>query len=308
VLAPGAIEAALKEETEVAVHSDELERAITLECEQARYEAERARRQFDAFEPENRLVVATLESRWNAALERVAELEGRLEAARAEKKNRTLPDRDTLLGLAERFEIVWRSPAADHRTKKRLVRLLVEEIIASVDQSEPFVELVIHWQGGKHTRLRVPRNRPGQHRHCTDREVVEVVRDLARSLPDGRIALVLNRLGYRTGAGNGFTQQRVVSLRNHHAISVFNAQNASDAPLTLAQAAEALGISTTTVRRMIKSGVIEARQPVPYAPWAIESSALASETVKRAVDAIRSGCKLPRTASELQINLINSST
>jgi hypothetical protein len=68
-----------------------------------------------------------------------------------------------------------------------------------------------------------------------------VVRDLARSLPDGRIALVLNRLGYRTGAGNGFTQQRVVSLRNHHGISVFNAQNASDAPLTLAQAARHLG-------------------------------------------------------------------
>ena len=308
VLAPGAIEAALKDETEIAAYGDELERALTLECEQARYEAERARRQFDAVEPENRLVAATLESRWNAALERVGELEGRLEATRTEKKNRTIPDRDTLLGLAERFDMVWHSPAADHRTKKRLVRLLVEEIIASVDQSEPFVELVIHWQGGKHSRLRVPRNRPGQHRHCTDREVVEVVRDLARSLSDGRIALVLNRLGYRTGAGNGFTQQRVVSLRNHHGISVFNAQNTADAPLTLAQAAEALGISTTTVRRLIKSGVIEARQPIPYAPWAIDSAALASERVKRAIDAVRSGCKLPRTASELQINLINSST
>lgn len=307
VLAPGAIEAALKSATDATGKQDELQRAVALELERAEYEAERARRQFDAVEPENRLVAATLESRWDAALRSVNELRARLETLRGERSAHPLPDRVALLELAGQFERVWHHPAADHRIRKRLVRLLIEEIIATVNETEPSIELVIHWKGGKHTALKILKNRTGQHSRSTKREVVEVVRELARRLPDGQIARVLNRLGYQTGAGNGFTEHRVVSLRNYHGIAVFKPDSAP-AAMTIAKAAAQLGVSAATVRRMIEAGLIEATQPVPYAPWAIDPELLSAESVKRAVDAVKTSGKLPRTEAARQLNLVKSVT
>jgi hypothetical protein len=307
VLTPGAIEAALASAVAVDDDTAVTRRALELELREARYEAERAQRQYDAVEPEHRLVATTLEQRWNAALERVASLEHRLDQLTATPAPPAPPDRATLLALAQEFPTLWADPATTAPIKKRLVRLLVEEIIVS-EQSARVLELLIHWKGGKHTRLHVPRNRTGQHRRCTNRAVVEVVRELARRVPDAQIARILNRLGYRTGAGNTWTQQRVVSLRHAHGIPIYTPSSDSAAPLTIGQAAHALGVSTTTVRRLITSGRLPATQPVSYAPWTIRPADLNAPSVQRAVQAVKSGRSLPRTVPETQLTLINSQT
>lgn len=307
VLTPGAIEAALANAEAVEDDTAAICRALELELREARYEAERAQRQYDVVEPEHRLVAATLEQRWNAALERVATLEQRLAHLAVAPAPPASPDRATLLALAEEFPTVWADPATDSRTKKRLVRLLIDEIIVS-PRPERVLDLLIHWKGGKHTRLPVPRNRTGQHRRCTARAVVEVVRDLARRVPDAQIARLLNRLGYRTGAGNTWTQQRVVSLRHAHDIPVYTPNPDDPAPLTIGQAAHALGVSTTTVRRLIVSGGLPATQPVRYAPWAIRPEDLRAPSIQRALQAVKSRRRPPRTAPETQLTLINSQT
>jgi hypothetical protein len=217
VLAPGAIEAALATEARAADDTATAPRAVELELRDARYEAERAQRQYDVVEPEHRLVAETLEARWNAALERVRGLEQRL--ATPDSERRLVADRATLLRLAEDFPGVWSAPTTDIRTKKRIVRLLIEEIVVTaITGSRPQVGLLIHWKGGTHTRLVIARNRTGQHGRSTDRAVVDVVRALARSLADAHIGRVLNRLGYRTGADHTWTQARVASLRQYHEI------------------------------------------------------------------------------------------
>jgi DNA invertase Pin-like site-specific DNA recombinase len=309
VLAPGAIEAALATATAgTAAHAGAW-RALELELQEARYEAGRARRQYDAVEPEHRLVAGTLEQRWNAALERVRDLEQRLSTVSAASAHHPAPDRATLLALAEEFPRVWTHAATDARTKKRIVRLLVEEIIAtSVPEPSPQVELIMHWKGGKHTRLVVSRNRTGQHRWCTDQAVVDVARALARRLPDAEIARVLNRLGYRTGAGNSWIQGRVTALRNNHGIPVFDP--AADHPklLTLDEAATRLAITKPAVRHMVKRGLLPATQPVRYAPWSIRVDDLETEVVRHAVDTVRRGHALPRTATANQLTFNNSMT
>jgi len=307
VLTPGAIEAALASAAAGADDTAATGHALDLELREARYEAERARRQYDAADPEHRLVAATLEQRWNAALERVATLERRLHQLTMAPAAPAPPDRATLLALAQEFPTVWADPATDARTKKRLVRLLIEEILVSPPDART-LDLLIHWKGGKHTRLAVPRNRTGQHRRCTDRAVVDVVRDLARRVSDAQIARLLNRLGYRTGAGNTWTQQRVVSLRHAHDIAVYTPDPAGIALLTIGQAARTLGVSTTTVRRLIVSGRLPATQPVAYAPWAIQPDHLHSPSVQRVVRAVQSGRRPPRTAPETQLTLMNPQT
>ena len=218
-----------------------------------------------------------------------------------------MPDRERLLALAQRFPETWSNPATDYRLKKRLVRLLIEEIMASVvtDQS---IQLIIHWKGGKHSILYVRKSRTGEHRYATDREVVEVVRELAPTLPDAQIARVLNRLGYRTGAGNTWIQSRVDSLRNNHGIAAFNPERDGDGVVTIGQAAQILDVSTEAVRKLIERGVLSARQPVPYAPWAISREQLADEPVRAAVEIVKLRRKLPQSIPAEQLNLIKSGT
>ncbi|MGH7391038.1 MAG: recombinase family protein [Candidatus Rokuibacteriota bacterium] len=144
VLAPGAIEAALDVADTATDHTDATRRALELELRQARYEAERARRQYDAAEPENRLVVDTLERRWNVTLERVRTLEQRVEALSAAPARPSADQRQRMLALAEDFPRVWRDAKTDVRLKKRIVRLVIEEIVAEVTTDPPTIVLVIH--------------------------------------------------------------------------------------------------------------------------------------------------------------------
>jgi excisionase family DNA binding protein len=233
----------------------------------------------------------------------------RLAALDATAAATTPPDRAQLLQLAADFPRVWSAAVADMRLKKRIVRLLVEEIVVStLDSPTPQLVLIIHWKGGKHTRLVIPRNRKGQHRYVTDRAIVNVVRELARAQPDQHIARVLNRLGYRTGAGHAWTQSRVAGLRSHHRIPAFDRRVDRQALLTMADAATHLSVSATTIRRMITRGLLPATQPVRDAPWAIRREDLDLETVQRTVAAIKRGGALPRTRATAQLSLEESHT
>jgi excisionase family DNA binding protein len=309
VLTPGAIEAACRITEAGGQERAAVRQAVELELREARYDAERARRQYDAVEPEHRLVATTLERRWNATLGRVQELEQRRAALAADAERQVAPDRVALLRLAEDFPRVWDHRSADIRTRKRIVRLLIEEIVVKVlPGTREQIELTIHWKGGKHTQLVIPRNRTGQHRRSTDRAVVDVVRDLARAQPDAHIARVLNRLGYRTGADNTWTALRVLSLRRSHGIAAFEREADRRGVLTIAEAASTLGVSAATVRRLIVLGMLPATQPVPHAPWAIRQEDLALDAVQRAVTAIKAGRALPRSQDEGQLTLAESTT
>jgi excisionase family DNA binding protein len=151
-------------------------------------------------------------------------------------------------------------------------------------------------------------NRTGEHRRSTDRAIVDVVRELARVQPDAQIARVLNRLGYRTGAGNTWTEQRVTSLRSYHGISAFARSIDRPNTLTIAAAAVCLGVSAGTVRKLIARGHLPATQPVLYTPWAIRREDLDREGVQEAVAAIRAGRPLPQHADAGQLTLEESTT
>jgi hypothetical protein len=124
-----------------------------------------------------------------------------------------------LLTLGADLEKTWNSPGATPATRKRIIRTLINEIVVRV--SEQTIELVVHWHGGDHTELKVKKNRTGRHRWTTTTDVVDLVRALARQMPDKAIASLLNRAGKTTGKGNSWTQGRVCSLRNKQTIAVY---------------------------------------------------------------------------------------
>jgi DNA invertase Pin-like site-specific DNA recombinase len=288
VLQPLGIEAAIGAiEAQHAIRGEK-QRHVELALEQARYEAARAARQYDAVDPENRTVAAELERRWNERLLAVRSLEEELDAlSRSVATALTPADRERLLALGADVEKAWNSPTAAAVTRKQILRTVIDEIIVRVEQDA--LALVIRWQGGDHTSLSVRKNRTGEHRWSADTDVVELVTVLARQMPDRGIAAILNRSGKTTGKGNGWTRSRVCSLRHQRQIAPYrDGERQERGEATLDEAARRLNVSPSTVHRMITTGILPARQFCKGAPWIIRIADIEQETVKRAAADCRS--------------------
>ena len=172
--------------------------------------------------------------------------------------------------------------------KKRIVRTLINEIVVDINHPRATIEMQIHWAGGAHTPLIVRKNKHGRNSRAVDRDVVELVRELALVQPDSHIASTLNRLGYHSGTGKTWNETRVKSLRNYNQIPVF-ARGTDRSWLTLEEAAATLKTGVTVVRTMIRKELLPARQVAKYAPWTIRRGDLERPEIRNYVKATRPG-------------------
>lgn len=285
---PLAVEAALMAERDAIAQVDERKRALELERQQAEYEAKLAARRYEKVDPDNRLVAAELEARWNAAITRLRECETRL-VATATPPPSTAVDRDALLELAKDLGAVWKSSATDMRTKQRLVRALVEEIVVDLDDDKREVVLVIHWRGGRHSELRVRKPRPGEHMMRNPPEVDEVIRQMGARWSDEHIAATLNRMGASTPFGHTWNTKRVGQYRRTWGIPGYESAVKDGRCLTMIEAAKTEGVSCHAIRKLIQSGILPAKQYVFDAPWQILAADLARPDVQAALRRKRGG-------------------
>jgi hypothetical protein len=309
VVQPAAIEAATLAHRDEANRQDEVQSVLERDLQAAQYAAGRAQRQFDASDPENRLVTGELERRWNQALARVHEIEQRIAQHTGACHEEPVSSIEEFSALAEQLEELWRQGDADARLRKRIVRALIHEVIVDVDHSASEVVLVIHWKGGVHTEVRVPRRRRGQSSTHTAPATLEAVRMLARICPDALIANVLNRNGLRTGRGNFWTRERVTALRSHHEIPVYSAeQRSSEGWLNLTEAARVVGVSARTLRLAVERGELGADHPLADGPWIFKRANLQSESTAHLAARARARQCGPAVPNEEQGLLDLSST
>jgi DNA invertase Pin-like site-specific DNA recombinase len=282
------------------VHSDKRQQAENA-IEQARFEAARAYRQYNAADPDNRLVAGDLERRWNDRLIALRKLEEELaELDRPTKPSFSPGDRARLLALGADVSRAWNTPGVSNETRKKIIRLVISEII--VDLTDTSVTAVLHWQGGDHTRLEVKKNKAGQTRWVTDADIVELVTALSRQMPDTSIAAVLNRSGKTTGRGHGWSRAAVCSLRYQNGIPTYrDGERVERGEVTLNEAATALGIGLTTIRHLIEEGLLPAKQLCKNAPWIVQRADLEMPDVRREADRRRS--KRPAPQNLLQNSL-----
>jgi hypothetical protein len=275
VLKPLGIEAAVKALDAKAGETSAAKRQLELALQRARFEAAHARRQYDAVDPANRLVASELERRWNEALQVVHRIESEIAALEARKP---VPlgevERQQLMQLGTDLARAWSHPAATSATRKRILRTALSEIVVRVEADN--IEMILHWQGGDHTALKVRRNGVGKHRWTIPEDTLSLVRELARLMPDRQIARLLNRAGKPTGRGNGWTQARVCSFRSHHGIAVHRGNEwAERGEITLEAAAQIMNVSVMTALRMVRRGIIKGRQVCRGAPWVIRAEDVA---------------------------------
>jgi DNA invertase Pin-like site-specific DNA recombinase len=306
VVEPGAIAAAVEADIQAASRRDQVRDALMRDLEAARYAADRAFRQYDTADPENRLVTAELEARWNKALARVDEIESRITAHDAAIPQPLPLAATDMAALADNLGMVWSAPMTDARLKKRIVRTVIHEVLADLDDVASEIVLLIHWVGGVHTELRMPKRHRGQ-RNATPDNIVDAVRQLALIANDDLIAGILNRNGLATGNGNRWTRESVTALRSYRKIQVFRPQPDGVEPwLNLSSAARLLGVAPKTLRLAAEAGQIGGVHPLPDGPWIFSRSELASPEARQIVHRARKNPKHPAGSHPGQQNLFSS--
>ena len=308
VVEPGAIAAAIAAEAEASQRRDQVREALGRDLEAARYAADRAFRQYDAIDPANRLVADELEMRWNKALARVAEIEAKIAGHDAIAPARAEAAPLAFTTLAGDLRAVWTASTTDARLKKRIVRTLIREVIADIDAEAAEIVLVIHWMGGVHTELRLPRRRKGQ-RNSTSPDIITAVRHLVLIASDDLIAGILTRNKLVTGHGNRWTRERVTALRSHHNIPVYRPATDGVEPwLNLTKAAALIDVSPKTLRLAAESGEIDAKHPLPDGPWIFSRAVLTGSAAKSLTERAAHGAKYPAGRHPDQQNLFPSIT
>ncbi len=271
-LTPAALEATQLATQQLEGDHDAALRQWRLAVERARYEAERAERQFRAVEPENRLVARGLETEWEKRLRDLASAEAELER-RERQRPRALSaeEKKKILSLGSDLHKVWTAPTTTDRDRKELLRTLLEEVIVTVDRPERRAHLTLRWQGGTLTEvdLSLPRMMP--HGLHTDEDTISLLRRLAVHYPDEVIAGILNRQGRKTANGERFTANQVGALRRYRNIPRYEppAEPPTGELVTLKDAAEILGVAASTLHRWINDGFVAGEQITPGAPWQI---------------------------------------
>jgi excisionase family DNA binding protein len=241
-----------------------------LALERAEYEAHRAERQFDACEPENRLVARSLERKLEQALAAVERERGKLAALEhARPQPLTEAERHGLAQLARDLPRLWHADTTTDRDRKQLLRTLIAEIIVTVHREQRRADVEIAWEGGARSELGLKLNARGPETRRLAEDTIELIGRLAEHHPDAQIAAILSRQGYRTGTGLPFTEARVRGARQRARIPAAPPPDPESELLTIPQAAAALNVGTHTIRRWLDQGLLPGEQAMPGATWRI---------------------------------------
>jgi DNA invertase Pin-like site-specific DNA recombinase len=292
VLEPAALTATAKALADAEAHHATRLRAFELAAERARYQAQRAQRQFDAVEPENRLVARTVEAAWEQRLAEQRRAEADLAAQRAHRPSVLTADEVAWLRRAGAdVRGVFDAPTTSIRERKQLLRAVIAEVVVTVDQATRTAAVTIVWQGGATTDVSMPLTKTGGHLRTTDEDTVDLVRRLAACYDDTTIAVILSRQHRRTATGLEFTKTRVKQLRVSRGIPAFDPTTAvtanDDGPpvFTVKAAAVELGVDHGTIYRWLRTGFLAGEQLTPGAPWRIPiDHAVRDRIVGRAPD------------------------
>ena len=298
VVSPYAVEAAMAATERAANASDDVRQSVVRELDEAKYEADLAGRRHAAVDPAKRLVARELEARWDAALARVRQLEDRIAEIHSRTASDPPVDRDALLALAQDLPAAWNAPSATIRTKQRIVRILISEIVLDLDDATNEAVATIHWAGGRHTEVRIARVRSARYPADRHPSAVEVVRRMGGKWPDRQLAVTLNQMRCKKPDGGTWKTLGVRELRERLGIAAFNPDAPRPDTISLDETARRLGICVGSVIRLIRDRVLPASQVMPGAPWEISAAALSSERVAIGVRAIVE--RRPRNLADLQ--------
>jgi len=275
-LAPDRIALALASLEQLEREYASLRQQWQLRQERARYEAERARRQYNTVEPENRLVARTLEREWEDKLRAAEKVEQEYQTwLQQHRLELTATDRQEIVALGEDLPRVWRAPSTTPADRKEIVRLVIQAVIVDQHRARGQVWFQINWQTGATSEHGYTRRVRGY----TDYADLEGLQQRARELHaqrkmDDEIAATLNAEGFRTAHQQAFTGKLMWLLRKQWGLPAVKANGPyplrwEDGAYSVEGAAAALGVFSSTIYKWLKSGLLHGHQLAKGMPWKI---------------------------------------
>jgi DNA invertase Pin-like site-specific DNA recombinase len=253
---PVTLDVALTVQQELQARLDESDRLRKQHVERARYEAELAQRRYMRVDPENRLVADTLEADWNQKLRGLAEAQEQYEQRREQDRQVFNEEqRAAIMALAQDFPRLWRDPATEDRDRKRMIRLLVEDVTMLRGEQ---ITLHVRFRGGAARTVTLPSPLRSWEGWMTDAEVVGKIDQLLNTQTFSEIAAMLNRNGFRSGKGQRFTPRYIARIQKQYVLrSRFDRLRALGL-LTLNEMASILSVNPKTVKTWTAHGLLKA--------------------------------------------------
>lgn len=253
-VSPLALEVALAVQAELEARADEADRLRRQHVERARYEAELAQRRYLRVDPDNRLVADSLEADWNHKLRALTAAQEDYERQR--QTDGPILDREQrarVLALATDFPRLWRDPATPQRERKRMVRLLLDDVtLLRTDE----IVAQVRFRGGATRSLHLALPLSGWQLHKTDPVVIAEIDRLLDDHTDGEVVEILNARGLRPGVADRFTPRILYMLRRTYGQEDRFARLRRRGLLTLEEMAAQLGVDTCTVKVWQRAGLL----------------------------------------------------
>ncbi|HEY8744371.1 MAG TPA: recombinase family protein, partial [Chloroflexota bacterium] len=252
---PLALEVALTVQQELDARVDDADRLRRQQVDRARYEADLAQRRYLHVDPDNRLVADALEADWNDKLRTLATAQEDYERRR-EADHRVVDDqqRQEILSLATDFPRLWRDPQTPDRERKRMVRLLLEDVTLLKGDD---ITAHVRFKGGAAQTLTLPLPRG----HETDPAILRQIDQLLEHHTDAQIAAILNQRGVQSSGGQPFGRLHIRDLRQSRALQDRFTRLRTAGFLTLDEIAATLNVCTDTVKQWRRGGLLRAQ---PY--------------------------------------------
>jgi len=253
-VSPVALEVALNVQQELQSRLEEADRLRLRQVERAQYEADLARRRYMLVDPGNRLVAESLEAEWNSKLRGLAEAQQEHERqGRQDRQALSDEQRAAVLALAKDFPRLWRDPNTPDRERKRMTRLLLEDVTASRGDT---IFLQIRFKGGAAMSLTLPIPSNAWQQRVTSPEIVRDIDRLLEHHTDAQIAVILNERGIRSGEGKRFSRTIVARVRRDYNLTSRYDRLRAAGMLTVQEMAAVLGVTPDCVKIWNRHGLL----------------------------------------------------
>ncbi len=288
MIKPANLELALLSLDKVLHQEDEIEMSWKLALERAQYEADRAQRQYDLAEPENRLVVRNLEAKWNEKLKAFEEVKKEHENHLNRLWQPSVKERNDILMLANDLPRIWNAPSTSFQDKKRVLRLLIEDVTITCQARDENVSLGIRWRHRGHEVIQTTKPLPRSITRKHPPDLIKKVTDLAVNMTDLEIAEHLNQSDCRTQENKQFTKASINWIRCRYRIP---GPKGGDG-YTVKETAAHFGVSEHVIYYWIERNMVTATKKAPGWPWKIK---LDPDTEQRLFEKVNQSPRIAKT-------------
>ena len=267
IIQPAELELAIEVMDKLLKEEDGANKGWKLSLDRVKYEVDRAERQYQQVEPENRLVARSLEVRWNEKLQELTRIENEYKKHCSRQSWKpTEDDKKMILALAKELPCIWSAKTTTSKEKKRILRVMIEDVTVFADAGNADMRIGIRWRNQCSEEIHAAKPLPNALVRKHKPQTVDLVRKLSGTMTDAQIVKHFKEIGFYTPEGRQFTANSIKWIRYKNNIPALSMHQKG---LSVKEVAKRFKVGSDTVYYWINRGVLNATKVADGWPWDI---------------------------------------